>query len=227
MVEDGCDLQEVHFLNEADRQLANGVERPLDLTRRLFTKVNTLWMRGTYGFHRFGDGTSIDYRCQISKTIARRVSLGANIYFAPDVWLNIPQDSNGSDPAILLGDGCQIGRRSMISAKNYICLEADVLLAPSVLLMDHNHEYRNIHLPIHAQGTTAGGKITIGRNCWLGYNAVIFCASGHLNVGENSIVGANSVVTKNVPPYSIVAGNPAQVVRRYDPDTRAWIRIRE
>jgi acetyltransferase-like isoleucine patch superfamily enzyme len=197
---------------------------PLEVARRLLTKATTSWMRNTYGFDSFGQGTSIDYRCNISKSIARRISFGSDIYLASDVWLNIPKDSTGPGPAIVLGNGCQIGRRSMISAKNYICLEPDVLLAPSVLLMDHNHEYCDIHLPIHAQGTTAGGKITLERNCWLGYNAVVFCASGHLTIGKNSVVGANSVVTKSVPPNSVVVGNPAKLIKSYDPNTCRWIR---
>jgi acetyltransferase-like isoleucine patch superfamily enzyme len=93
--------------------------------------------------------------------------------------------------------------------------------------MDHNHEYSDPTCPIHAQGVTEGGRIVIGRNCWLGYNSVIFCGKGELTLGQNSVVGANAVVTRSFPPFSVVAGNPARLIKRYDPELQRWIRVDE
>lgn len=102
-----------------------------------------------------------------------------------------------------------------------------MLLAPSVLIMDHNHQYSDPNVPIHAQGVTDGGRIIIERNCWLGQGSVISCGRGELSLGRNSVVGANCVVTKSFPPFSVIAGNPARLVRRYDPDSRKWIRVNQ
>lgn len=197
---------------------------PLTWPSRALTKLHTLRLRLTYPFHSFGKGVSIHHSCDLVRSRTRRISLGDFVYLAPHVWLNVVDGAPAGDPAIVIGHGCSIGRRSTISAQNSVLLEPDVLLAPSVLIMDHNHEYSDPTMPIHAQGVTAGGSIVIQRNCWLGHGAVIVSGQRDLVLGRNSVIGANAVVTRTFPPYSVIAGNPAKLIRRYDPESRRWVR---
>jgi acetyltransferase-like isoleucine patch superfamily enzyme len=200
------------------------MEDPLQFFPRLFTWLHTRWLRLTYPFRQFGNGVSITHSCEILRSVASEIAIADNVYLAPDVWLNVVPGPSGTDPKIFLGNGCGIGRRSMISAKNQIVLEQDVLFAPAVLVMDHNHEFSDVSQPITAQGVTEGGKIRIEKNCWLGYGAVVLCGSGQLTIGRNSVIGANCVVTRSVPPYSIMAGNPAKRIKMYDPERGKWIK---
>jgi UDP-3-O-[3-hydroxymyristoyl] glucosamine N-acyltransferase len=198
---------------------------PLALLSKLRTKLNTLWCRHVYPFFSFGEGVSIHWSSDIYRKAAPLISFGDNVYVGPNVWLNLVELHPVDKPKLVLSSGCKIGRRSTISVRNEVILEEDVLLAPSVLIMDHNHEYSDPAIPIHAQGVDQGGTIKIEKNCWLGYGAVVLCSKGHLTIGRNSIVGANAVVTRSVAPFTVVAGNPARPVKQYDPGTRQWLKI--
>ena len=197
-------------------------EDPMLLFSDVLTKVRTLWMRLTYPFAHFGRGVSIHYSCEIFRSASNRIHIGDSVYIATGTWMTVPE--SGIEPAIVIGDGCKIGRRCMISAKNCVVLEDNVMLGPAVLLTDHSHEFSNPEVPVHRQGLTAGGSVRVESGCWLGHGAAIVGASTEVVLGRNSIVGANSVVTRSIPPFSVVAGNPARVIRRYDPGTRNWTR---
>jgi acetyltransferase-like isoleucine patch superfamily enzyme len=193
--------------------------------RGIRNKLHGIWLRSTYPFAEFGRGVSVDSSCEIERSKSSEIRLGDGVYLAPDVWLDVAEGStdSGPSPKIIIGSGCEIGRRCSISARNRITLEADVLLAPSVLIRDHDQQRSGIKQPSDESRMT-GGQIFIGRNCWLGIGAVIACGSGEINLGRNSVVAANAVVTRSFPPFSVIAGNPAKLVKTYDQQTRKWVK---
>ena len=90
------------------------------------------------------------------------------------------------------------------------------MLGPGTLLVDHNHTYEDVNVPISHQGITAGGKIQIEEGCRIGIGVVIICNLGEIVVGKNSVVCENSVLSQSIPANSVVAGNPARPVKKSD-----------
>lgn len=198
-------------------------EDPLSWIPRILTKLYSLWVSATYPFLSLGNNLSIHYSCDMKRSVAHRLHLGNSVYIAKDAWLNVTMARECEDPAIVLGDRCVVARRSMISAKNRICLEQDVILSASVLIMDHAHAYEDVSLPIEQQGVTEGGTIRIEQGCWIGHGAAIVCNGGELVIGKNSVIAANALVTRSVPPYSVVSGNPGRVLKQFDPVQKKWV----
>lgn len=201
-------------------------EDPLTIVTRGLNWLNTRWLRKTYPFAGFGRRVSIHYTCDILRSVAPLISFGDHVDLAKDVWLNAVPTSDTFGPKIMLGNNVKIGRRCSISARNQIILEDSVLFGPQVLIMDHNHEFANIEVPIREQGVTEGGRIVIEKNCWFGFGAVVLCGSGELTIGRNSVVGANAVVTRSFPPYSVIGGNPAKLLRTFDSEEKQWVKVR-
>jgi acyl-[acyl carrier protein]--UDP-N-acetylglucosamine O-acyltransferase len=88
-----------------------------------------------------------------------------------------------------------------------------------VYISDTNHIVENIEQPIAQQGLILDNSVVVEENCWLGINSVI---SGNLTIGRGSVVGANTIVTKDIPPFSVFVGNPGRIVKMYNPQTKLW-----
>jgi acetyltransferase-like isoleucine patch superfamily enzyme len=198
-------------------------EDPLTGFSRLANKLHSLWVTETYPFASIGNGVSVHYSCDLLRSRSRHIRIGNGVSLGREVWVNIPNISICNEVAIIIEDGCGIGRRSVISAKNQIHIERNTIFGPSVLVMDHNHAFEDVTVPIAHQPMTPGGTIRIEEGCWIGFGAAIICSRGELVIGRGSVVGANSVVSRSVPAYSVVTGNPAKIVKQYDPVKKAWV----
>lgn len=118
-----------------------------------------------------------------------------------------------------------IGAHSLIGMSNVVIgpvtIGDNVIMAQHVVVSGLNHNYTDPELPVSRQGVSVRA-VVIGDDCWIGANAVI--TSG-VTIGKHAVVAAGSVVTKDVPAFSVVAGNPARPVKQYDPGSGTWIRL--
>lgn len=144
-----------------------------------------------------------------------RVGIGKFSYFLP-----IKQHLGVTyHPKIIIGDGTWIGIRNSFAAIHGISIGKNVLFAGYVHITDHSHGYEDLSLSIIKQPLISKGPVVIEDDCWLGFGCEIL--SG-VHIGRHSIVAARAVVTKDVPPYSIVAGNPAKLIKQYNFETKQW-----
>ena len=196
----------------------------MHLVQRALVKAYSLWLKHTYPFASIGKRVSIHFTCDLPRSMASAITIGDSVLIAKDVWLNVEAAGDEMEqPSIVFEDGCVIARRSTISAKNCIHLEKNVILAASVLIMDHNHAFEDVTFPVKQQGVTNGGRIRIGEGCWIGHGAAILCDRGDVTIGRNSVIAANAVVTRSCPDFSVLAGNPARIVKQFDLTTNAWV----
>jgi len=120
---------------------------------------------------------------------------------------------------VIIGDRTRIGIGSTVIGP--VIVGNDVRLAQNVVLSGLNHNYEEVDKPISKQGVTTM-PIHIGDESWIGANTVIVAGT---SIGKHCIVAGGSVVTKDTPPYSVVAGNPARVIKIYNDITGNWERF--
>lgn len=121
-------------------------------------------------------------------------------------------------PRLMIGSRVSLGHLLVISCNQEVIIEDDVLIAGSVSISDNDGH------PLDAQQRSQGmppprestRPVRIGRMSWIGHGAMILKG---VTIGEGAIIGAGSIVTASVPPYTIVAGNPAKVIKTIQPQT--------
>ena len=164
-------------------------------------------------FHKRASGSKIRRRTRIDVLPFNNFELGRNSIIEDFSTVN-----NGVGN-VLIGDNTLIGLGNVIIGPIFI--GNNVILAQNIVASGLNHEYKDPNVPIHLQNVTTA-QITIEDDCWIAANVVI---TAGVTIGKHSVVGAGSVVTKNIPPFSVATGNPAKVIKKYNHETDLWERV--
>lgn len=149
-----------------------------------------------------------------------RVCIGNNVAVGKGVDI-FPMGGNFPSK-VIIGDNVNIGDYNRIASCNCVEIGEDVLFAAYVHITDHSHEFKDVMVPIVRQGIYSKGPVKIGKGSWLGYRSEVL--SG-VTIGEHCVIAAGAVVTKDIPPFSVAAGVPARVVKRYDFDKKEWVDV--
>ena len=173
----------------------------------------TQWISHYLGH--LGKGSTIGLGCQLQGGGNKNISIGNNTILVSHNILGCWTSHNGIDydPHIIIGDDTAIGEYTQISAAKEVRIGNGVLTGRFVYISDNNHGtscLADLKIQPSKRDLYVKGPVVIEDNVWIGDKASIL--SG-VTVGKGSIVACNAVVTKDVPPYSVVAGVPAKVIK--------------
>lgn len=175
--------------------------------RALVSKLFCLAAAG--GFHSFGRRSVIELPVRIIG--GGRIAIGDDVYVGAGSCLQTLGE--GSDPALVIGDGTSIAGTAVLSAAASVELGKRVLLARNVYVADHQHAFVDLDTAVLDQGINRVAPVAIGDGAWLGQNVVV---GPGVSIGRGAVVGANSVVLDDVPDHAVAVGAPARVVRLLD-----------
>lgn len=116
-------------------------------------------------------------------------------------------------PEVKIGEHCNFGDYLHLTCINKIVIGDNVLTGRWVTISDNGHgetDYYNLQISPAKRKLSCKGPVEIGNNVWIGDKATIL--SG-VRIGEGSVIAANAVVSKDIPAYSVAAGNPAQIIK--------------
>ena len=172
--------------------------------------IRSLWLRSIFGHC----GKSVFFgkigRIHGSKCI----SIENGTFFDDFFYLTAWPERVENVPVLKIGENCSFGAYSHITCTNAITIGNHCLTGKWVTISDNNHgdsSKEALQLPPSQREMLSKGPVIIEENVWIGDKATIL--SG-VKIGKGAIVAANAVVTKDVPAYSVVAGNPAKIIRK-------------
>jgi len=172
-------------------------------------------LRGRVAGVKLGRGVYIGSRVHI--TNGRKLVVGDEVQVRPDV------DLFAGKSGLIIGSRRDIGERCRLCGD--VILGEAVLFGPDSCISSEDHRYEDVSLAVMDQGTYAPHKngheeLRIEEGSWVGTHSSII---GDVHIGKHCVIGSNSVVTHDVADYCVVAGSPACVIKRWDPDVSRWV----
>jgi acetyltransferase-like isoleucine patch superfamily enzyme len=146
------------------------------------------------------------------------VSIGEKTIVSEGTWFNI--NKNRVNNAIQIGQYCFIGKRNFFTAGKAILLEDFVSTSVNCNFLGESHQIDDPSKPYWLSDVRNVDTIIVETNVFIGANVTIL---GNCLIGYGSVIGAGSVISSmNIPPFSLVVGNPARIVKRYSFKRKNW-----
>ena len=168
----------------------------------------------------FGRGSTIKLPCRLDGN--SNISVGKRTFIQKNSWL-YSVSINSKVPHLEIGDNCVFGYNNHITCVESVVIGDSVLTANNVFISDNLHSYEDVSRPIIEQPVIFNNKVVIGSGSWLGENVAIVGAS----IGDNCVIGANSVVTHDIPDFSVAVGAPARIIKQFDKTQGIWKKIKD
>lgn len=188
-----------------------------NIIRKINALMYNLFNRHTFGM--FGHNSLIFSPLKINGK--ENIYIHQSVTVEYKTWLAAMPLTGNDNCRLEIGEGSSIGHFNHIYATKSVIIGNHVLTADKVYISDNQHGYKDIDVPIKYQSIVQKKTVVIGDGSWIGENVCIMGAS----IGKHCIIGANSVVTQDIPDYSVAIGSPARVIKKYDTIEKKWIKF--
>ena len=152
---------------------------------------------------------SIDRKCHIDALSTNGIVFGCNVSIGKYTTIECTRSLKVLGYGLKVGNSVGLGPHGFFGCAGGVEIGDDTIFGNFVSLHSENHNYHDKNIPIRLQGVTRKG-IKIGKDCWIGSKATILDGS---IIGDGCIVAAGAVVRGVIPPYSIVGGVPAKIIK--------------
>ena len=172
----------------------------------------------------FKGGSNIVLGKNIRVKNSQYFKVGSNVTICDNARFLFVTEYKGQkyNPTTIIGDNVFITYNFTLMAAASIIIHDDVLIASNVMVTSENHGMNPELSSSYSETPLEGDPVEICRGCWIGEKVIILPG---VKLGERCIVAAGSVVTKSFPPYSLIAGVPAKLIKKYNHLTHTWERV--
>ena len=159
---------------------------------------------------------------RIEKTVhftgRKYITISKTALISQNTWLNV--NSRDTSPKISIGNYCYIGRNNFFTSGKKISIDDYSITSVNCNFLGSEHDYSNPMIPYYFAPTSNEKEIIIETNVFVGANVSII---GNVCIGYGSVIGANSVIVNaDIPPFSLVVGNPGHVIKRFSFPSNEW-----
>lgn len=146
-----------------------------------------------------------------------RIYLGKRVR----IYSGLRAEISGKNGKIIIGNNVSIGQNfHVVANENPLTIGDNVVISGNVMISNCDHQYKDVNTFLYDQ-PLKNATTQIGNYCFIGYGAVLLAGT---ILGENCVIGANSVVRGVFPENSVIVGNPAKIVKKYNVKTSKWER---
>lgn len=182
---------------------------------RINKLIRSIYWR--YKLAYFGKGSFIHHPTYIIG--GKSISIGPSVYIWHDARIESLDDNK---QCVFIGEGSVIQPYVHLGAIDSIIIGKYCLFASYVYITDHDHDYADPFNPPCTNGNLVVAPVVIGDYVWLGEKVIVLKG---VTIGERSIIGAGSIVTHDIPPFSIAVGSPAKVIKQWNHQKQCWEKV--
>lgn len=189
----------------------------LKFAKYIIKKIISIFLSKIYGS--FGEGSRI-YNPKTLISNRKRIFVGENVFIRKFARVEpiVQWHDKKFSPRIEIEDNVHIEQNLHLICAENVFIGNSTLISSFVFITDVNHVFDDVSLSVIQQGLAVAPTI-IEKNSFIGTGVKIMAG---VHIGEHSVIGANAVVTQDIPPYSVAAGIPAKVIKKFNFETNQW-----